>query len=86
MQKTPGTLLASIQVRAYIDIRASKEGKTMLDAYIIEELKKRRREQARRRDERPVVELPLEEEPNEKEDSRPSDDEQRGVIIIDFGS
>ena len=57
----------------------------MLDAYIIEELKKRRRDQARR-DERPVLELPLEEEPSEKEDSRPAEDEQRGVIIIDFGS
>ena len=57
----------------------------MLDAYIIEELKKRRRDQ-QRREERPVVEIPIDEEPTEAEDSRPSQDENRRVIIIDFGS
>lgn len=59
----------------------------MLDAFIIEEIK--RRERIRRNDERPVVELPL---PSNKERERPprrgelEDEDQppRGVVVIDL--
>ena len=60
----------------------------MLDAFIIEELK--RREQERRREERPVLRVPLDEEvPPETGDENidPEDEEEDGsVIIIDYGS
>jgi hypothetical protein len=60
----------------------------MLDAFIIEEL--RRRDELRRRiQERPCLELPEDEEPREIEDDTASSDDQggsRGVIIIDFGA
>jgi len=55
----------------------------MLDAYVIEEIKRRDRE--RTRDDRPVVELPLPSpsppSPGGKDDDRKSD---RGVVIIDY--
>ena len=55
----------------------------MLDAYVIEEIKRREREQTR--DERPSVELPVpivpSRNPGREEDER-SDD--RGVVIIDY--
>ena len=59
----------------------------MLDAFIIEEIK--RRERMRRDDERPVVELPLpkdEEIPRRRsETERDSDDKpERGVVVIDL--
>ena len=54
----------------------------MLDAYVIEEIK--RREQRTERTERPVAELPvpppLDQRPPEPEPERPS----RGVIVIDL--
>jgi hypothetical protein len=58
----------------------------MLDAFIIEELK--RREQERRRDERPTLRIPLDEEapPESDEDIDPEDEEDGSVIIIDYGS
>ena len=58
----------------------------MLDAFIIEELK--RREQERRRDERPTLRIPLDEEaPPENDENIDSEDEEDGsVIIIDYGS
>jgi hypothetical protein len=60
----------------------------MLDAFIIEELK--RREEARRRQERrPTLELPLDEDaPDGKERSPENEGEKRspGVIIIDYGA
>ena len=55
----------------------------MLDAYVIEEIKRREREQTR--DERPSVELPITIVPTKRqdrdEDERPDD---RGVVIIDY--
>lgn len=55
----------------------------MLDAYVIEEIKRRERE--RGRDDRPVVELPL---PPPSPSRPPEDDErepgERGVVIIDY--
>ncbi len=58
----------------------------MLDAFIIEEIK--RRERMRRDDERPVVELPLpkdEEMPRRRsETERDSDKPERGVVVIDL--
>jgi hypothetical protein len=58
----------------------------MLDAYVIEEIKRRERE--RGRDDRPAIELPVPppappdtpRDPGEKDD--PGD---RGVVIIDYG-
>ena len=57
----------------------------MLDAYVIEEIK--RRERHRERDDRPVVQIPVppppeERRPDEKDDDGTGD---RGVVIIDYG-
>jgi hypothetical protein len=55
----------------------------MLDAYVIEEIKRRDRE--RTRDERPVVELPV--PPPAPSSPRADDDDRnddRGVVIIDY--
>lgn len=55
----------------------------MLDAFIIEELKRRERERDRRDSERPSVHVPLPEPgriPQQSEEDKPS----RGVIIIDY--
>jgi hypothetical protein len=53
----------------------------MLDAFIIEEIKRRDREQSR--DDRPVVELPVPPPPPDREQRR-DDDDNRGVVIIDY--
>jgi len=57
----------------------------MLDAYVIEEIK--RREQERQHEDRPAVELPLPPPAGgpsgEREDER--EDRDRGVVIIDYG-
>ena len=56
----------------------------MLDAYVIEEI--RRRERERSRDDRPAVELPVPPpapgRPPDREDDRGERD--RGVVIIDY--
>jgi hypothetical protein len=54
----------------------------MLDAYVIEEIKRRERE--RGRDDRPAIELPL--PPPAQPPDRPDDDrkDDRGVVIIDY--
>ncbi len=58
----------------------------MLDAYVIEEIKRRERDKGR--DDRPVVELPV----PPPAPSRPADREKgpsegdRGVVIIDYTS
>jgi hypothetical protein len=56
----------------------------MLDAFIIEEIK--RRERSRKEDERPVVELPLPASEDHPRRTDTEDDEkpQRGVVIIDL--
>jgi hypothetical protein len=57
----------------------------MLDAYVIEEIK--RRERDRERDDRPVVELPVPSAPARGPDRRRDDDDRgsdRGVVIIDY--
>jgi hypothetical protein len=58
----------------------------MLDAYVIEEIK--RREQEERRDDRPVVELPLPSGPATPPNDGSGDDgsTDRGVVIIDYSS
>jgi hypothetical protein len=57
----------------------------MLDAYIIEELK--RREERMRDDRRPVLEIPKDEPDEDVEEEQESDEEDhKGVIIIDYGS
>lgn len=60
----------------------------MLDAYVIEEIKRRERE--RERDDRPVVELPLPASPGRAPSRRDDDHEDdhggRGVVIIDYSS
>ncbi len=58
----------------------------MLDAFIIEELK--RREDERRKHEQPVLEVPEDDEPGSPEDGAADRDRDndRGVIIIDYGA
>jgi hypothetical protein len=58
----------------------------MLDAYIIDQIKKREEERRRREEEgRPVVQIPLPTPSTEKEKPANDDDaEPRGVIIIDL--
>jgi len=53
----------------------------MLDAYVIEEIK--RRERQRERDDRPVVQIPVP-PPSSPPNRRPDDDDDRGVVIIDY--
>jgi hypothetical protein len=56
----------------------------MLDAYVIEEIK--RRERQRDRDERPAVELPVPPpaERGPRSDEDPPGGNDRGVVIIDY--
>lgn len=56
----------------------------MLDAFIIEEI--RRRERERSRDDRPVVELPVPPPAPSRsgDDERPPEQPDRGVVIIDY--
>jgi hypothetical protein len=54
----------------------------MLDAYVIEEIK--RREQRPGRDERPVAELPLPPPPEERPPRPEPEAPGRGVVIIDL--
>ena len=57
----------------------------MLDAYVIEEIKRRERE--RSTDDRPVVELPVPAPPPGRPPDRQEDDRgDRGVVIIDYSS
>lgn len=55
----------------------------MLDAYVIEEIK--RRERDRDRDVRPTADLPVPAQPNAPpEDDGDRKDRDRGVVIIDY--
>ncbi len=55
----------------------------MLDAFIIEEIRRREREREQRRDrDRPRQELPIPERP--PEDSDAPEESDRGVVIIDY--
>jgi hypothetical protein len=55
----------------------------MLDAFIIEEIK--RRDEERREDRRPRLELPIPEPtPHRQNDRRDEEGPQRGVVIIDY--
>ncbi len=57
----------------------------MLDAYVIDEIKRRERDKGR--DDRPVVELPLPPPTHRPErDSDAERDDDRGVVIIDYSS
>ena len=58
----------------------------MLDAYVIEEIK--RRERHRERDDRPAVELPVPAPPapGREPDAEKDDRGDRGVVIIDYSS
>lgn len=58
----------------------------MLDAYVIEEIKRRERE--RGRDDRPAIELPLPAPPppGRTPDREEDDRRDRGVVIIDFSA
>ena len=58
----------------------------MLDAYVIEEIKRRERDQGR--DERPAVELPVPTPiPGPRDHGEdPRDDHDRGVVIIDYSA
>ena len=55
----------------------------MLDAYVIEEIK--RRERQRERDDRPVVQVPVPPPPPDRApDGKDDDGPDRGVVIIDY--
>ena len=58
----------------------------MLDAFIIEEIKRRDRE--RTAEDRPVVELPIPQppQPAHHDDESPGPDRDRGVVIIDYSA
>lgn len=58
----------------------------MLDAYVIEEIKRRDRDKGR--DDRPSVELPLPSPAHrpDRGDEEPHRDDDRGVVIIDYSS
>ena len=57
----------------------------MLDAYVIDEIKRRDRE--RNLDDRPAVELPVPPAPPPSQGSDPADrKDDRGVVIIDYSS
>jgi hypothetical protein len=76
---------AVLGCRAYNSVRIVGEGKQMLDAFIIEELK--RRERMRQEHERPTVELPLpapDERPKRRSETENEDQPQRGVVVIDL--
>lgn len=59
----------------------------MLDAFIIEEIKRRERLR-RQEDDRPVIELPLPSEdnypPRRRSNNEEEDRPQRGVVVIDL--
>lgn len=56
----------------------------MLDAFVIEELKRREQRQREER-ERPVIDLPIpEERPKRKSDTEDDEQPQRGVVVIDL--
>jgi hypothetical protein len=60
----------------------------MLDAFIIEELKRRERERQQQERPRPALEVPLPSHDDEAEEDRRSEEKndrpQRGVIVIDL--
>ena len=55
----------------------------MLDAFVIEEI--RRRERERGRDERPAVQIPPPGPSTPGEVEQPDDGSDRGIVIIDYG-
>ena len=78
--------------RAYIPVSiiCRETGRPMLDAFIIEEIKRRERLRQESERSRPVVQIPVP-NPDADDDDRPrksdtEDDEkpQRGVVIIDL--
>jgi len=54
----------------------------MLDAFVIEEIKRRERESVR--EDRPTVELPLPPPPPASSDQGDRPEPNRGVVIIDY--
>jgi hypothetical protein len=54
----------------------------MLDAYVIEEIK--RRERQRERDDRPVIQIPVPAPPERPPEPKSDDRGDRGVVIIDY--
>ena len=65
--------------------RSEEVDGVMLDAFVIEEI--RRRERERGRDYRPGIQVPLPVPVNPTDEEKPADDEKPagGVIIIDYG-
>jgi hypothetical protein len=59
----------------------------MLDAFIIEEIKRRERSRDREERERPMAELPLpqpEERPTRRSETEEGERPPRGVVVIDL--
>ena len=55
----------------------------MLDPWIIEEIRRREEEERQQREERPTLEIPFE-LPVVVPTGKPEDNEERGVVIVDF--
>ena len=55
----------------------------MLDPWIIEEIRRREEEERQQREERPTLEIPFE-LPVVVPTGKPPEDEERGVVIVDF--
>ncbi|HZS38460.1 MAG TPA: hypothetical protein VFF06_16610 [Polyangia bacterium] len=58
----------------------------MLDPWIIEEIRRREEEERQHREQRPVLEVPLESPPYPGQSRKPDTDQdgERGVVIVDF--
>lgn len=68
------------------DSNERQEDENMLDAFIIDEMRRREREEAERRidEERPMLEIPVPEIPLQKPHEDEDESPQRGVIVIDL--
>ena len=58
---------------------------TVLPAFIIDQIRRREREQERRGEQQPVLEVPTPSAPGRSEDADDEEDKERGVLIIDLG-
>jgi hypothetical protein len=56
----------------------------MLDPWIIEEIRRREEEERQHREQRPVLEVPLEIPPYQRPKPEADPGEERGVVIVDF--
>ena len=63
---------------------ALESGMRMLDAFIIEEIKRREAEREQKERQRPKLEIPRRDRDDEDEAEREEEKPQRGVVVIDL--